>query len=709
MIITDTHTAISLPSEVIPLIWRILGVGESPFRPPLNHEWVESRVRGRVRSANQDVAIDEIQGWFDREGEHWTLRDELRVPVAMLILHGVKQDINDGARSLGDDIAFWAIGSIHPDVAETVIRYQWSADEVGTFVSYVLETLNQLCQRNRVINPDRIAGLGAPGAEVTIDVTQKPDKLKTFQRMEECEWWLYPGVLSMVGLLIKLDPSLFVPMVEKVEHPVVQRWAAQCAAGYFTHANFQRPLEWITDRSPDAAVALAIVHTVENINHLDSEARRNSRSHKENVNLDETGSELVTGLLDKLATNEPIAAARWMIELLNYSVTAFPAYGSAEKPGRVERVEQLCIEKLSRLVSQYWSDELSRVLRAGLLADPFLPKALPIAYIAWEIRESWPERSVELACMILDEHERHVREALDGDRRFFYNSGNWSARDWIFGLGIALTLSGSDLDPLRWALDRCSALPLSVWDADDDPKRFRKADEAVGLYFSVAIHAVDILYSNGYSIDVRFAIALAEKLWDHRSFVERCAYSLPSDWDAAEYAARAAVALGKPTASWLLAQVSNPVVSPRILWALVDEGRSRTGQTTGNSTLQAKTIRSRFLRTASNRYGNSTGMNLDDLRYLARLWPLLGGAKEAEHTAMNILAFRRPKLQHTDQIAALELLAFAASLRRPTATVTGIMMSLYDELWPDNTPLGEVTQRENIDQLLSKSTNTAAT
>ena len=709
MMITDTHTVISLPSEVIPLIWRILGVGESPFRPPLNHECVESRVRGRARSANQDVAIDEIQGWFDREGEHWTLRDELRVPVAMLILHGVKQDINDGAKSLGDDIAFWAIGSIHPDVAETVIRYQWSADEVGTFVNYVLETLNQLCQRNRVINPDRIARLGAPGAEVTVDVTQKPEKLKTFQRMEECEWWLYPGVLSMVGLLIKLDPSLFVPMVEKVEHPVVQRWAAQCAAGYFTHANFQRPLEWITDRSPDAAVALAVVHTVENINHLDSEARRNSRSHKENVGLDETGSGLLTGLLDKLAANEPIAAARWMIELLNYSVAAFPAYGSPEKPGRVGQLEQLCLRELSYLVCQHWSDELSRVLLAGLLADPFVPQTLPVAQIAWEIRDSWPERSAEIAHMILNEHERELSEALDGDRRFFYNSGNWNARDWIFGLGIALALSGADVDPLRWTLDRCSALPLSVWDADDDPKRFRKADEAVGLYFSVALRAVDILYSNGYSIDVGSAKALAEKLWDHRSFIERCAYSLPADWDTAEYSARVAVALGKPAESWLLAQVNNPVVPPRILWALVDESLSRTGQLVGNATLQENTMRSKLLRAASDRYGNSTALGLDDLRYLARLWPLLGGAKEAEHTAMNILAFRRPKLQRGDQIAALELLAFAASLRPPAGAITEMIASLYSELWPGNTPLGEVEKREIIDDLLSRSAETPVT
>lgn len=709
MMADETHCSIALPDEAVPLVWQILGVDESPFRPSLDRELMETWVRNQVSRGNQDTVISEIQNWFRLDAECWTLRDELRVPAAILILHGFKLDINDAGKSLGDDIAFWAIGSVNPDVSEIIIRSQWSAEEIETLVDYALETLDQLSQRNRVINPERIARFGVAGAEVTVDVTQQQDKLKTFQRLEECEWWLYPGVLSAVDLLIKLDPSIFVPMVEKAEHPVVQRWAAQCAAGYFMGADYQRPLEWITDRSPDAAVALAIVHTVENVIHLDSESHWNARSGKEDAGLDDMGSDLLAGLLDKLASIEPLAAARWMIELLNHGAAAFPAYGSPEKPGRVEQLELLCFEKLSRLVCQNWSEELSRVLRIGLLNDPLLPKTLTVAYIAWEIRESWPERSAEIAHMILDEHERHVRETLDRDRRFFYNSGSWSDQDWIFGLGIALTLSRTDVDPLKWALDRCSALPLKAWDADDDPKRFRKADDAVGIYFSVALRAVDIMYSNGYSVDPGLAKALAEKLWDHRRFVERCAYSLPADWYAAECAARAAVALSKPSVPWLVAQVNNPVVSPRILWALADESLSRTGQLTGNAMLQEKTIRSRLLQAASHRYGNSIALGLDDLRYLARLWPLLGGAEEAEDTAMNILAFRRPKLQRADQIAALELLAFAASLRPSAGGITEIMTSLYAELWPGNTPLGEVEKREIIDDLLGSSAKNAVT
>ena len=42
------------------------------------------------------------------------LRDELRVPLAMLILGSIKRCIAERHIDLDDDIAFWAIGSIHP-------------------------------------------------------------------------------------------------------------------------------------------------------------------------------------------------------------------------------------------------------------------------------------------------------------------------------------------------------------------------------------------------------------------------------------------------------------------------------------------------------------------------------------------------------------------------------------------------------------------
>ena len=87
----DTHCCISLPYEAVPLVWRLIGVGESPLRPPLSLELVEQWICKAVSCCNQAQTIDEIRSWFLEDSEQWVLRDELRAPVAMLILDTIEQ------------------------------------------------------------------------------------------------------------------------------------------------------------------------------------------------------------------------------------------------------------------------------------------------------------------------------------------------------------------------------------------------------------------------------------------------------------------------------------------------------------------------------------------------------------------------------------------------------------------------------------------
>ena len=704
MMAGDTHFSIALPCEAAPLVWRIIGVDESPLRPPLGDELVEQWVRNGVSCCNQDLTIDEIRSWFHLDTAQWVLRDELRVPVAMLILHGIKGTIAEDGRNLNDDIAFWAVGSIHPDLAEAVIRSQWSADETRTVVEYALEKLVGLCRRNQVINPDRIVRTGGAQAEVTVNTTQQQDMLKTFRNLRDCERWLYPAILNVVSLLIKLNPELLVELVERVDHPVVQRWAAQCAAGYFVPIDLQMPLEWITNNSPDAAVALAIVHTLENVNYLDTEAHRDPSSRTEPGGPDDMGSDLLVGLLDRLGSIEPTASARWIVQLLSYSVAALRTYGSAEKPKRVEELEQLCIQQLMAAVCQHWSSELSRDLRAGLRPDPLVPRTLPIAQLAWGIRESCPARAAEIAQTILDEHEVLIAEALYSDRRLSYLWNNWTDHDSMAGLATALVLFDKETEPLAWVLARCRSLPLSVWDAEDNWERFRKADEAARIYFVAALYAAQILNSLGHTTDSASVRAIGERLWEHYKFVGQHTYNLPGDFVVAEFAARVVVQLGEPSESWLLDQVNNPAMSLHILWALVDETRSKTDQVNEAGALRDNGIWLMLLQAISNRYGSLRGMSLDDLRYLAKLWLLLGGADEAEHTAENILAFGPPQLQRSDQITALDLLAFAAKKGKVTSRIKKRMDSLYSDLWSGGTPRDEIAKRQDVDYLLSQST-----
>ena len=707
MIADDTHISISLPREAATLVWQLLGFGESPFRPPLGHEVVEQWIHNRVSCCNQATTFDEIRTWFHTDTEHWVLRDELRAPVAMLILHTIERDITDIAdiaKSPVDDIAFWAIGSVDSDVAEAIIRSQWNADDIRTVVNYSLETLSRLCQRNRVINPDRIVRLGGAGAKATVDIVKQEDMLKTFRDLRECEHWLYPGILNVVALLMRLDPGLFVPLVERVDHIVVQRWAAYCAAGYFVPINLQRPLEWIKDGSPDAAIALGIVHTLENVNYLDSDVRRNTSVQSDQAEPDNTGSDLLSGLLDRLGSIETVAPARWISDLLSYSVWALPAYGTTGKPERVKELENLCIQQLVPVVCQHWSSELSRELRARLRPDPLIPRNFPLAQVAWEIREAFPARAAEIARMIHDEHEERIAEALDGSSRLSYLWDNWTDHDSILGLAIALIILGESPDPLTWVLERCASLPLSVWDAEDNADRFRTAVEAAGIYFVVAFYAVQIANNLGGTINPAMVRSLAERLWDHCNFVGPNTFRLPKDFVAAELAARVVMALGKPNESWLMEQVSSPVMEPHILWALVEAARSKTDQNIEISAPQGDTFRLKLLRAISERYGNSAGRDLDDLRYLARLWLLLGGADEAKNTALNILVFRPPQLQRSDRVTALEMLAFAANKGKVSSANMDQMDSLYKELWSVGTPRDEIAKRQDVDDLLGQST-----
>ena len=257
-----------------------------------------------------------------------------------------------------------------------------------------------------------------------------------------------------------------------------------------------------------------------------------------------------------------------------------------------------------------------------------------------------------------------ITEALDGINRLSYLWDNWTDHDSLLGLAAALIILGEDPDPLTWVLKRCRRLPLSVWDAEDSADRFRTADEAARIYFVVALYAVQIVNDLGDTNDPTLVRTLAERLWDHGYYVGRNTFRSEKDFVASEFAARVVMALGKPSELWLMNQVSNPAVSPRILWALVDSAMEKSAQSIEVSALQDDTLRLKLLRGISGRYCNSTGMNLDDLRYLAKLWLLLGGVKEAEATAVNILTFAPPHLQRADQVAALELLAFAANKRR---------------------------------------------
>ena len=71
------------------------------------------------------------------------------------------------------------------------------------------------------------------------------------------------------------------------------------------------------------------------------------------------------------------------------------------------------------------------------------------------------------------------------------NWDDWHDREWIAGLGCALALSATHVDLVEWVSARCRALPLSVWDAEENYKTFSNADRAAQNLFLVALHGVE--------------------------------------------------------------------------------------------------------------------------------------------------------------------------------------------------------------------------
>ena len=206
------------------------------------------------------------------------------------------------------------------------------------------------------------------------------------------------------------------------------------------------------------------------------------------------------------------------------------------------------------------------------------PRTHPLAEIAWDLREVQPERSAEVARLIVNMHEEHMEEVLANGRTLFYNLGDWHDRDWISSIGVALALSCEEVDPLAWVEEKCRELPLSVWDAEENPDTFRVADQVAQFRFLVAFDGLAPLDELGRKVDPAEVRALAEKLWVHCHFVGQHLYGQHIGTDAAEYAARVAVELGEPDDIWILDQARAAHVDPHTLWGIIDQRLSKNAR-----------------------------------------------------------------------------------------------------------------------------------
>ena len=256
-----------------------------------------------------------------------------------------------------------------------MISCSWSQEELDTFISYVFKTLETLCDRDAVLNADRMEPLGVTGTRASMEPIEGGKRLETYWRLKNHDWWLYPCVASMVEFLVRLDTDNFYALVEQVDHPVIHLRAARCVVDRDATADHCTPLQWLTKKPTEPLVALAIVHTLDNINSLDSDLRHRTDIDRVEDNAGPVASILLNNMIKELGKVEPTNCAEWIVELLNHSTTALNRSAQDEKPDRVEQLDTLCSQQLERLTQSSWSDNLMDVFRSSLSpAPPFTPR-----------------------------------------------------------------------------------------------------------------------------------------------------------------------------------------------------------------------------------------------------------------------------------------------------------------------------------------------
>ena len=700
----------SITDETRTVIWRIFAAGASPLTVRSPYELIAPVIRKHLNSTDVELLIGEIRGWFDSHGDRHWLKPDMREAVAAMILEGV-------ATAHGE-AQTWAVGSIDAEVATPIVRSLWSCEQIDSFVESALGILENLCNRDHVLDPSRLERSYSADARIAKEDIDREGRLETIRQLDShgldlVHRALYPAIGNLLALVVELRPDQFESFIERLDHPVIQARAAHHMVGATRHLDHRATLRWIGRGSCDGLIALAIVHTLNTVNRLDEEIRLADRAGTDGYSLttelrppqddlDAAAAGLLDGLADRLAVLDPPACARWVGELLSGATYMLHRHRGHEIPRRISQLERKCTQLCARLFREQWSAKLLPELIAGLRYTPRIIWTRHLADIAWEIRDADPARATEIAKTTLDEHHRLIAAELERGH-VFLEWPDWDHHEWLSSLAVALVISREELDLPCWVRTQCHPLALSVWDAEEDYSAFSSADRVVQHWFLVALHAIPVLIELGRPANPAAVRALAGSLWAHCSFAGTHLHTLPDASVAAEHASRSAIEYGTPSDAWLLEQARNPDVGPRSLWALADQRTQKNTREGGPELRDDRIIAAEFARIASDRFGDGRQCDLETLRFWGLLWLLLGAVDEAEKTATAIFAFPLRAQDRGYKILALKLLAMAGAARPPTTALADFTASLYKQLWPGYALPEERTDREQIDEMLKRS------
>ncbi len=695
------------PTTLLPVaarqgIWRIFGNGLAPLKHRTCYDLVDPIIRRQIEKTDEaDRAIAEIRNWFDADGGPDQLRQKMREPVAELIIDGIKEALSSATGIENHDTAFWATGSIHPDIAAPIMRTSWSPEQIDRFARYALDALVSLDEKGYIIDPKHIVGPDIRGATAHPSETHSDDLLRTFQVGPDTAYQAYrlmhPGIPQVVALLLKLKPEMLPELVDRVQNRSLQSFATSCVAGIGATSDYRQPLQWIADTSSTALIALSILHTLEIVHQREIASRDlMGCGTAEAVDL-AAMSDPIAELVSSLADLGPARSTWWAFELLNHT-----SVGPDPKRPVAEQVEHHCTQLLNDNALQHWSNEVAREMKDGLRRARFEPRGKPLADIAWGMRDAEPGKASRISGIILEEHERRMAMALEDSGHFPYLAGRWNHQDWLHALGAAVVIHHKDVDPLDWAMEKCKTLSMSAWDVDERGQVFRTADQVAQTQMTVGLYAVQLLTESGRVLDCGKLRTFAENVWVHADFVRKCYDAINDNSVVSQFAVRVAAALGEPDQAWALQQAVSPSVDPQTLSALLDHMKLQDNASAHDNTF------AEIRKIASDRYINAAEVNPRSAPHLANLWVLLDAPQEAAETAQVLLTYHPSHADRAHAIPALKMLAFAESRGALAGDLVEASRSLYDNLWGQHTPRKEIHAREEIDAFLGMTKGTSS-
>ena len=672
--------------------WRIVGASESPLRTLKLTHLINNLVRKYVPDNEQKKSIETINGWYETRGGRLSLADDTKDKVDELVLSGAGQQLLKTLPAPRHDTLFWAIGTVNTEAAIETIQASWCPKQIDALLEYATGALQVLCEDSNVIDPSDALGFKVDNGKAYVNPEYKQERIKTLLRTEWHRPDMYHGVARVIQLIMTIRPDQFPELVEKADHPTVQRWALFIVSRYFGTDRLQA-LDWLKGKPSESLIAMAIVHALEDIRELGWEAEHQGRNQQEREEAYGTASHLLSGLVNQLAQYEPAESVRWIAELYEHGVLLLGMNRRTGSYDLGEELEEHCIDKVVDLIRRNWDSDLREALKSNAPWGAVTQQTLPLGTVACKVYADYPDRATEIAKIVLEKHTKHIGDMMVNNNRAYYTLTESRAIKWMRGLGAALAISLPEGEtPLDWAITQCNQLPLSTWDAEDIPENFRLAGDVAQIELTVALYAVVAKHEAGHGAEPEVVRNLAEKAWEHCYFLGQQETYRLEEPELDELAARVAVLLGNPSEEWLIIQAKSPQVGPRGLWGIVVAYIEQHGLPSLVKELESS---------IAARYRNNKGTEISTLRYLARIWQLLEAGDEALEAAEIMMEYHQRAMERKDYVVVLSLLVLGAHHKGATSKMKRDIRSLYEYVWRTHTPSEEEEIKQSVDALLA--------